>query len=309
VRVRRRLASCAIAQLLAVGCGDLKSAADDAGAVGATADGAADDGGSAGAASVPDPGPCDGPCPVEPLVTGLDTASVVTVDDANVYFAEHGPAAGRVSMCRKTGCNGSPTMLGDGYTFGIAVVGGTVYWGDNANGRILSCPVTGCASAPAVVAQDQPKARGVWTDGTRLFWTTPEAGGSIIECAPGACSPAPVRTGVGDIFHLAAEQSRLVWIAGGATQTCLWTACASPTILGSGSVHPSIRDGIAYWVSGASETVVKCATSGCNAQPLAVGGSTLVQWPRSDGTSVFWRDGSLDEIYRCRVSGCPPRQR
>ena len=107
---------------------------------------------------------CDGPCPPEDLATGLPQATAITVDDTNVYFASEGNDT-PIQQCPKTGCGGAPILLGHGYAFGVAVVGGFVHWGDFSAGKVWRCAIGGCAGNPTAIALNQTSIRGVATDG------------------------------------------------------------------------------------------------------------------------------------------------
>lgn len=326
VRTPRLLVLFASASALALACTELRTSPSDTAESGGDAgdvespdgkgrtigDASVVDGGASRDSGVREGGPvdaapvCDGPCPPETLASGLSQGTTLTVDDTNVYFAEEGGANGAVYACPKTGCVGTPTKLGDGYAFGLAVLGGRVYWGDFSGGRILSCPPAGCANLPTVVAPNQVSARGVWTDGADIFWTTSASGGSIMKCTPPTCTPAPVVTGVGSVLRMTADQGRVAWAVSGSVKGCAIGACASPATLGPGTGDLSTQGGNAFWVAGATKNVVKCAMAGCGGAPLTLGSSQSPMFPVSDGTSVYWRDGFYDQIYRCPATGCAP---
>lgn len=258
-------------------------------------------------AAAPDASPCVGTCPTETLATGLVQATAITVDATNVYFAVEGGTAA-VYECPKTGCVGSPRLLGTSYTFAISRVGQKVYFADYSGGRILACAVGGCAQNPEVVASSQVAARGTWTDGTYLYWSVYDATtqGEIRRCLPDACTPTTLVAKAGTVFDLAAEQGTLVW--GNRTTSTVYACstfpCTSPRTLGPGSTGVTSGSGKAFWVNGASKIVVSCAIGGCGGNPSTLGTSFVPTNPATDGTSIYWRDDISFDIFRCPMSGC-----
>lgn len=257
-------------------------------------------------AATKDASPCVGACPPETLATGLSQATAITVDANNVYFAVEGGTAS-VYECPKTGCKGSPRLLGTGYTFAISRVGQKVYFADYSGGRILACAVGGCAQQPEVIASSQLAARGTWTDGTYLYWSVYDATtqGEIRRCLPDACTPTTLVANAGTVFDLAAEQGTLIW-GSRATSTvyaCSTFPCTTPRTLGAGSTGVISASGKAFWVNGTSKIVVSCAIGGCT-NPSTLGNSFAPTNPASDGTSVYWRDDISADIFRCPMSGC-----
>ena len=253
------------------------------------------------------PQTCVGHCPPETLATGLVQATAITVDATNVYFAVEGGTAS-VYECPKTGCKGSPRLLGTGYTFAISRLGQKVYFADYSSGRILACAVGGCAQQPEVLASSQRDARGTWTDGTYLYWSVDDAitHGEIRRCLPDACTPTTLVAKTGTVFDLAAEQGTLLW-GSRATRTvyaCSTFPCTSPLTLGPGASGVTSASGKAFWVNGSSKIVVSCAIGGCGNNPSTLGLSHSPNNPTSDGTSIYWRDDLSFDIFRCPMSGC-----
>lgn len=257
--------------------------------------------------SAPPPPVCDGPCPPDELASNLTQATALTVDATNIYFAvEGGSGNGTVYQCPKTGCVGSPIVLGEGYAMGIVVANGTVYWGDFSAGKLVSCAVGGCNDAPTAVVSNQTSIHGVFTDGVDLFW---ETAGTIRHCPQATCSDATAKdiaTGQGFVTRLAADQGKVIWPNNGKMWECPAATCPTPTELGPGAVDPSIHAGVAYWGTSA-KNVVGCAIGGCNKSPITIGASPFSpRFPVSDGTNVYWRDELYDQIYRCPATGCLP---
>jgi hypothetical protein len=253
-----------------------------------------------------DPSPCVGACPPEPLAVGLRQATAITLDETNMYFAVEGGVAS-VYECPKTGCEGSPRLVGTGYTFAISRLGQKVYFADYWTGRILACAVGGCASRPEVIASRQADVRGTWTDGTYLYWSVDDAStqGEIRRCLPDACTPTTLVTRTGTVFDLAAEQGTLLW-SSRATHTvyaCSTFPCKSPRTLGPGSAGVTSAKGTAFWVN-TSKRVVSCALAGCGGQPIVIGASHSPSNPAIDGTSLYWRDDLSFDVFRCPTSGC-----
>lgn len=283
--------------------GPLDGGAEAAGVDGSTPTG---EGGSDASDARP-PAKCDGPCPSEELAADLAQVTALSVDDKNVYFAiESG--AGTVFQCPKTGCGGAPIPLGEGYTIAISVDAQRVYWGDFAAGKLVSCTIGGCANMPTAVALNQSQIRGVWTDGADLVWSTADDGGSIMHCTPGACSPAAVKTGQGLVLSVAADQGKVFWgnLSSKSLHTCATSSCTSVATLGPGVNQPTVHAGVAYWIDGQTNTLVRCPASGCAGTPITIGSSPTPAHPISDGVDVYWRDDLLDAIYRCPVAGCMP---
>ena len=60
-----------------------------------------------------------------------------------------------VSRMTASGCS-RPTAVAPGSgSFGVAVDGTDIYWGDKAGGRVLRCPLAGCSGSPTVIATGQ----------------------------------------------------------------------------------------------------------------------------------------------------------
>lgn len=249
---------------------------------------------------------CDGPCPPEPIATGLSQATALTVDAVNVYFAvEGGPGNGTVYQCPKTGCGGPPIKLGEGYAMKIVVAGGQVYWGDFSAGKLVSCAVGGCNDLPTTVVPNQPSIKGTVTDELNLFWLT---NGAVKYCPRATCSSATtvtINADQGFFNSMAAEQGKVIWPYNGKIFMCSPGPCPTPTELGPGSIDVSIHGGDAFWVTSA-KNVVRCPLSGCNKTPLTIGSSQTPRFPVSDGANVYWRDDLYRHIYRCPESGCAP---
>jgi hypothetical protein len=309
--------------LACAACSGLKSAdtttpTDDGGGGGGgdndadtLADGGANDATSGGDAKTKDgsvadakdaAAACDGPCPPEDLATGLPQATAITVDGTNVYFASEGNDT-PVMQCPKTGCGGAPILLGHGYAFGIAVVGGFVHWGDFSAGKVWRCAIGGCSGNPTAIALNQTSIRGVATDGVKIYWS---ANNDILGCDPAACTPAVVRSGAGTIFDMAADQAKVVYVDSTAQKVyaCATPTCTTPLLLGTGTHDVSTYSGKAYWGNGATNLIVECAISGCANNPMTIGNSFSPTHPASDGTNVYFRDDLSFKIYRCPVVGC-----
>lgn len=312
--VRRALL---LAVVASVACGQIRRAEPDAGVE--PVDGASveppedaasgeDASSDAGASDAADdsaaPPACDGPCPPEPLATGLLQATSIAVDQNNVYFAIESNQ-GTVYQCPKTGCVGAPIELGSGYATAIALDAARVYWGDFSGGKLVACTIGGCANQPTTLAPNQTQIRGVSTDGVSLFWST---AGAIHSCAPGACTPTPIATGQGLVIDVAADQARVFWVsvAQKTVYACPAVGCATPLALGPGTHDVFAHGGKVYWVNGTTKNVVSCAATGCSGTPTTIGSSLSPSHPVTDGKHVYWRDDLLDEIYRCPVSGCAP---
>lgn len=246
--------------------------------------------------------PCDGPCPTELLASGIAQATTITVDDANVYFGNEGGTA-RVSQCPKSGCTGAPLVLGDGYAFGIASIGGQVYWGDFETGKVWKCAAGGCGQTPTAIAVNQSSLRGVFTDGVDLYWS---AGNDIVKCTPTSCTPTTVRAGVGAVYDLAADQGKLFYIASSKAWMCPVASCTNPVALGNGAAAATgitVRGSTAYWVS-ASDTIVAADITMPAVPAQTVGTSSSPEQPLVDGQHLYFRDGISADILRCPISGC-----
>jgi hypothetical protein len=302
-----------------VSCAGLKTATlDDAGAgsadggdivdpttEGGTTDGATGEGGGTGkdggpSADAADAATCDGPCPPEDLATGLPQATAIAVDGTNVYFAAEGNDT-PVQQCPKTGCAGTPILLGTGYAFGIAVVGGFVHWGVFSNGKVWRCAIGGCGGNPTAIALNQSSIRGVATDGVKIYWS---ANNDILGCDPAACTPSVVRAGTGAILDMAAHQAKVLYVSSGNVYACATPTCTTPLLLGAGSHDVSAFGGKAYWGVGASDLIVTCAITGCSNAPKTIGSSFAPTHPETDGTNVYFRDDLSYKIYRCPMAGC-----
>jgi len=306
--------------LACAACNGLKSASSDdvgdAGIDGGTVDDPTVEGGTPDASpdgavtkdgatkDVADAGPaCDGPCPPQDLATGLPQATAITVDGQNVYFAAEGNNT-PVQQCPKTGCVGAPVLLGTGYAFGIAVIGGFVHWGDFSSGKVWRCAVGGCGGNPTAIALNQTSIRGVATDGVKIYWS---ANNNILGCDPAACTPFTVRSGTGAILDMAAEQATVLYVDSAASKVyaCATPTCTTPLLLGTGSHDVSAYSGKAFWGNGATDLIVSCAITGCSNTPKTLGTSYAPTHPASDGTNVYFRDDLSYKIYRCPAgAGC-----
>lgn len=245
---------------------------------------------------------CDGPCPATLLATGLLGANRVIVAQGILYFATENDST--VWSCPTSGCGSAPRRMGPGVPFGIAALGSYIYWGDFPSGKIWSCPTAGCGGNPTAIAVNQSAIRGVVTDGNSLFWS---ANNDIVTCTPGAsntCTPRSIRTGVGPIYAMAADQNMVAYIANSQVYACPSAACTSPILLGNGNSGLTLFAGTAYWISGAS--VVSCAVLGCSANPKPLALSNAPIAPVVDTQALYYRDGNTFEIIQCPTSGCTP---
>jgi hypothetical protein len=246
---------------------------------------------------------CDGPCTPEDLATGLPQATAITVDAQDVYFASEGKNT-PVQQCPKTGCGGAPILLGTGYAFGIAVIGGFVHWGDFSSGKVWRCAIGGCGGNPTAIALNQTSIRGVATDGVKIYWS---ANNDILGCDPAACTPFTVRSGTGPIFAMAAEQATVLYVDSAANKVyaCASPTCATPLLLGTGTHDVSSYSGKAFWRNGATNLIVSCPITGCSNAPKTIGTSFTPTHPASDGSYVYFRDELSFKIYRCpAATGC-----
>lgn len=272
------------------------------------ADGATDGGAGARDAATSDAADasaaCDGPCPPEDLAIGLPQATTITLDAKNVYFASEGGNT-PIMQCPKSGCGGAPILLGTGYAFGIAVVGGFVMWGDYFSGKVWRCAIGGCGGNPTAIALNQTSIRGVVTDGVKIYWSV---GGNIIGCDPAACTPSAVITGAstGAIFDIAADQATVIFVDSAAKKVfaCTTPTCTTPLLLGTGSHDVSVYSGKAFWGSGTTKLIVACAITGCSNNPQTIGSSFSPTHPASDDSFVYFRDDLSFKIYRCPPAGC-----
>jgi hypothetical protein len=255
--------------------------------------------------AVADGMPCDGDmCGVETLVQGLSQATLVRVDNDNIYFGDEGSVTGFVYQCPKTGCK-TPTTLGPGFATGMGLDSKNVYWNDFEGGNIVSCTIGGCASSPTVIASDQTEAEGVSFDGTNLYWATE---GTIATCvAPGCPAPSMLATGQSTtITQLGSENNVGYWISKGSVLGCAAKGCASsPTVVTSPSAPGSdlvVKNGFVYFTSG--NAVISCPTTSTCAIPQTVGSSFEPYGLGTDGLDVYWLDNINPGVYRCPVDGC-----
>ena len=259
-------------------------------------DGGATDGGTVTA--------CDGStCGIQTLVTNLNQAAALAVDDTNIYFADQGLIPGVVYQCPKTGCT-TPIVLGPGYATGIGVDATHVYWNDFSGGTIVSCTIGGCANAPTVIAPNQPNAEGLSFDGTHLYWA---ATGDVLTClAPGCASPATLATGQSaSITTVASETGSAYWLSSGSLLGCGATGCGStPRVVTSNAAGSSVavKDGFAYFTN--DNAVISCPTTSTCAFPQTVGSTFVPFGLASDGADVYWLDENIADVYRCPVTGC-----
>ena len=223
--------------------GDAPSSGDDAGGPEASA---SDGPSPSDTGSTTDTGsaPCDAAtCPIETVVGGLNQATLVRVDQTNVYFGDEGTITGNVYQCPKSGC-ATPIPLGPGYATGLGVDTTTVYWNDFSGGQVVACTIGGCANQPTVLAPNQVQAEGVTFDGTNLFWAT---SGSVMTCLPPACSPrAAIATGMSTtIVQVASQNGVAYWVNSGSLVSCPVGGCGtSPTkITPAGGTSVVLKDG------------------------------------------------------------------
>lgn len=250
------------------------------------------------------PAACDGPCPPEVLASSLHQATALGVDKQNVYFAIEGSATGNVFQCPKTGCVGDPIALGPGYAYGIASIGGNAIWGDYFTGKLWSCAIGGCNDDPTAIATNEAEIRGVWSDGSKVYWSSKLDGGSIRSCDPANCTPVSVVKAIGTgVQILSVEAGTVAWISGGKARACAIADCSAPTVLGAGVAGIVLQGSKAYWVTTA-KTIVSCPIGGCNETPLLIGSSSSPAALATDGNLLFWRDDLYETIYRCSAEGC-----
>lgn len=311
---------------LVAACGSLKdakdsetppSSIDDAGTPaesdGATSrDAAADDD-----VAAPDPGsdasspPCAGGCPVEDIEAVK--AAAFTLDKENLYFVDAAVPGGALFQCPKAGCAGKRIRLGSGFPDGIAIAGGNVIWSDLQHSQVLACAIGGCNETPTAIASGETYIRGVWGDGTSVFWyaggVSPESGATIRSCVgTGNCAPAAVATGLTSFGSLAVSaEGTLVYLDAGIVKACTIGNCtktSTKTLEKGAKGDVVLANGQAFWVVQAEAGFVKsCPVTGCDA-PTVIGGSPSPYAPISDGKNVYWRDKTYSTILRCSVSGC-----
>ena len=307
------LAGCAslfdIGELPALGAPNANDAAVDEDANESETGGEPTDGGIAGDARAKDGGKdakpvvngaCDA-CAIEVLADNLGQATIVAIDDNNVYFADEGPSDGTVSQCPKDGCTAAPVLLGPGYARSIATDGARVYW--NEGTKLSACNVGGCARAPTSLAGVQAGAGPVAFDGTTLYWG---AGSSVFACAPTSCgSPTVLATQQVYVDAIAAESGTASWIAdadGGAVFSCPAAGCATAPsrIAAADRGGVAVHSGFRYWVDG---NAVKACAGAC-ASITTLGSSSRPTGLTSDESFVYWRDTLENKVVRCHHTGC-----
>jgi hypothetical protein len=229
------------------------------------------------------------------IASGQDSPTQIVVDSTNVYWVTG-------SACMSTPVSGGPVTaavtMPNGYNFGIATDGTSLYWagqaisGPDPAGVIVRLPPGGSASTLAS-AQFQP--RDVLVDSARVYWadlnnygvtsvmSTALVGGTVATLVP-AGSPGPVYplAIVGATLYGVGDSVTSVPLAGG-TVTTLAANQLSETI--------AVDADNVYWVS---DSVIKCV-------PLT-GGRVVTLAPAPDGpgnqsamiavdaTSVYWVD-------------------
>lgn len=275
----------------------------------ATATGDDDDVAGAKEAGIDAPVPCRAStCPVEEIASDLTNATTVTVAGDNVYFVDGGVSGGAVYQCPKTGCGDARVFLGSGSPLGIAVIGSNVVWSDFQRSKVFACAIGGCAKAPAVLADSETSVRGVWGDGTNVYWSFIGSGFGVTirRCVPGACSPTNVTGGLTSLTGAAVSaDGTLLFSTGTAVSTCSSVACDPIKDLGgNASGRVALANGLAFWIVKADlGTLESCPTAGCTS-PKTVGGSPDPYAPAADATHVYWRDKHDDAVRRCPVAGC-----
>jgi hypothetical protein len=149
-----------------------------------------------------------------------------TLDAANGYVYWITSAVGTgVSQVSVNG--GTPVQLaaGSGYSNGITMFNGTVYWTATTDrlpnsGATFSCPTTGCAPPGSVIASGSNGPSVIVANATGVYWG--QIGGGPSQRLAGAI----VSTLVASARDLAVDATNLYW-TDGTLQTCPVNSCTN----------------------------------------------------------------------------------
>jgi hypothetical protein len=145
----------------------------------------------------------EGACVCPTKKTLCDGMCVATDDPDNC--GECGMKCEAGAACTPTGCAPEPSELFAGTGCGrirLASVGTTLYWIENASGKVLSLDLTAPAATPVEIAKGQLKPIGIAADASGVYWVNEgdgTAGSSVLmkKALPGAGAPVKLATGKG----------------------------------------------------------------------------------------------------------------
>jgi hypothetical protein len=181
------------------------------------------------------------------LVSGLSSPNAVLSAGGHAWWTNFG--ASTLQRCAVSGCNGTATTMATmsplSTGFGrLAADATTLFFTDAGNGKVHACPLSGCGAGPTTLATGQANAWGIAVDDTNVYWVIDELLGSVRSCPKAGCGVANTT-----MVTLASNQG-------------------GPRTLTVDATH-------VYWVTQTGSAVMRCAKSGCNAEPEIVASNVL----------------------------------
>lgn len=241
----------------------------------------------------------------------------MAVTNSHVVFGEENNAGYVTSCVLPGGCAaGEATLLDGDFVTGVATDGKEAFYAELMTGRVVACALSGCPGGARPIVTGLSYPRHMTYDGTYLYFSSNDDGGSVKRCAVTGCANTPetIAANQGGVFAVTVGSGHIYWTTSGAggphVMQCRTSGCVgAPTDMGAGGEGGiAVAGAFVYWTNSAASSVLRCGVAGCGGTPVVVGSSPRPLSLTSDGLQVFWRDDVTREIYKCPIVGCPANQ-
>jgi len=236
------------------------------------------------------------------LASYLDYPEFIAVDSTHVYWLGYDST----SKCSLSGCENTTLIAYDIYASGLAVYGGRMYWIDMVNNYVVLCGVMGCGNSPSrlVHLNADPFTVSLTVDTTTVYWAEYASfigfAQGIWKCAMSGCNNTPFEvvrlpSGSGIVYSLTVDSSHVYFINDDAVHRCDISGCAQSTVLTTHlatSVHLALDGNDVFFTKSLTNSVVKCAKSGCDNRPTTIARTNSASPSHIvvDNDNVYWVD-------------------
>jgi len=237
---------------------------------------------------------------VTTLVDGEQSPNGIALDANNVYWASYDstqPQASDVEWRSVPKLGGAVTSYGrSGYSRGVVVYGGRLYWSNPASGTIQWCPAAAAGCTPQTLLTGLNRPTGIAAVDDILVVT--EAGGGVVKTCllPNGTSQKTLALAQANPYAVALDGSRAFWSADDGLHATMRDGLAAAYAVDATTrtTSPIVTDGVnVYWIDYDQKatpafTIARCPVTGCVGRHTKLAAGVFVSWFAVDSMYVYF---------------------